>query len=89
MVMPAEQLAHNLWIWARRWLSSATPSLAKLGLLRFVRDVLQTNGQAILTDKTTISGLILNKAAPWAETLATALASLLRSEHLSISIQRI
>ena len=89
MVMLLEQLAHNLWIWARRWLSSATPSLAKLGLLRFVRDVLQTNGQAILTDKTTISGLILNKAAPWAETLATALASLLRSEHLSISIQRI
>jgi hypothetical protein len=42
-------LAHNLLIWGRDWLAQRCQPVAKLGLLRLVRDVLCFNGLVFLT----------------------------------------
>lgn len=89
MVMLLEMLAHNILIWARDWLSPHAPNLAQLGIVRFVRDVLQTSGKVIFTNKTEIEGLILNKAAPYAQDLAKSFSILLKSEEIAIVIQKI
>jgi hypothetical protein len=39
-----EVLAHNLLVWARPWLMPYYPRVAKLGMLRLVRDVFHMNG---------------------------------------------
>jgi len=38
------QLAHNVVVWARRWLSQNDLKLARFGVLRLVRDLFSTSG---------------------------------------------
>jgi hypothetical protein len=49
MLTQLNALAHNLLIWGRNWLAQRCQSVAKLGLLRLVRDVLCFNGVVFLT----------------------------------------
>jgi hypothetical protein len=49
MLTQLNALAHNLLIWFRDWLAQRCQSVAKLGLLRLVRDVLCFNGVVFLT----------------------------------------
>ncbi|MCL4298472.1 MAG: transposase [Anaerolineae bacterium] len=49
MLTQLNALAHNLLIWGRDWLAQRCQSVAKLGLLRLVRDVLCFNGVVFLT----------------------------------------
>ncbi len=39
MVMLSEMLAHNVVMWAKRWLKAEAPKLAGYGVPRMVRDV--------------------------------------------------
>lgn len=43
-------LAHNLLIWFRAWLAQRWANVTRLGLLRFIRDVLHLNGSVFLTN---------------------------------------
>ncbi len=45
MLILLAQLAHNLIIWARGWLSKTAPKLASYGIKRWVRDLLTMKGQ--------------------------------------------
>jgi hypothetical protein len=49
MLTQLNALAHNLLIWGRDWLAQRCQSVAKLGLLRLVRDVLCFKGVVFLT----------------------------------------
>ncbi len=49
MLTQLNALAHNLLIWGRDWLAQRCHPVAKLGLLRLVRDVLCFNGLVFLT----------------------------------------
>jgi hypothetical protein len=49
MLTQLNALAHNLLIWGRDWLAQRCQPVAKLGLLRLVRDVLCFNGVVFLT----------------------------------------
>jgi hypothetical protein len=42
------QLAHNLLIWARAWLTAAAPRLAELGIVRLLREVWAVPGRVKL-----------------------------------------
>jgi hypothetical protein len=42
------QLAHNLLIWSRRWLATATPRLGGFGLVRLVQEVWAVPGRVKL-----------------------------------------
>ena len=45
MLILVAQLAHNLIIWARKWLSEACPKLGEYGIKRWVRDLLTMPGR--------------------------------------------
>ncbi|HXV98819.1 MAG TPA: transposase [Anaerolineae bacterium] len=49
MLTYLNSLAHNLLIWFRRYLAQRWAAVMNLGLVRFIRDVLQLNGCVFLT----------------------------------------
>lgn len=50
MLILLAQLAHNLIIWARGWLSEKAPKLAGYGIKRWVRDLLTMKGKITFKD---------------------------------------
>ena len=78
MVVFLNALAHNTLVWARSWLSQEAPKVARLGILRLVRDVLQVSGVIKIDQKSqTITSIVLNKSAPLARKCAQALSLML------------
>ena len=77
MVMLLGQLAHNVLVWARRWLSRSDPRMARFGVLRLVRDVFSTSGFLEIDESDRVRSLVLNRAAPFARRCLKALRELL------------
>jgi hypothetical protein len=86
ILVQLEALAHNLLIWARHWLVPNCPKIARLGIPRLVRDVLQMNGFLFFDQTFDLLQITLNRADPLAKELSTGLASLLAQEHVVISL---
>jgi Transposase DDE domain group 1 len=86
MVVCLGTLAHNVLVWARRWLAPAVPQLARYGLVRLVRDIWGISGFVVHDPRTgTVLRLVLNRAAPLAPALAAALHLLLAPDHVAVS----
>ncbi len=79
-------LAHNIVIWARRWLAADAPLLARFGVKRLVRDVFQINGFVERDSSGRICRIVLNQAHCLARRLVAALQSLSGPEHVAISL---
>jgi hypothetical protein len=79
-----EVLAHNTLIWARRWMASTCPRLARFGLKRWVRDVLHLNGVVVFDQNLHLIQLILNPDDPFASELSRGLATLLAGEQVAV-----
>jgi hypothetical protein len=84
MVMLLGTLAHNVIVWARRWL--AAPKLAHYGILRIVRDVFHLSGFLLRDASGAILLIVLNCAAPLAPCLRESLATLLASAHVGVCL---
>ena len=82
MVVALNALAHNVLVWARRWLAKTAPELARLGLLRWVRDLLAISGQVELTRAGRLKRVRLNARAPRARELAAAFQELFKRDGL-------
>ncbi len=87
MVMLLGTLAHNVVIWARRWLTqAAAPSkLRRYGILRMVRDVFHISGFLLLDALGQIVQIVLNQAAPLAPILVDSLRVLLAPTHVAVN----
>jgi hypothetical protein len=72
MVMMLNTLAHNVLVWARRWLASALPKLQHYGLLRLVRDVWHISGFVEQDRHGHLIRIVLNQLAPLAQGLGLA-----------------
>ena len=84
MVMLLGSLAHNVIVWARRWLAS--PSLQHYGTLRMVRDVFHISG-FVLTDACgQVAQIVLNQAAPLASALVHPLRKLLLCAQVAVNL---
>lgn len=79
-------LAHNLLIWFRRDLAQRWATVSKLGLFRFIREVLHLNGCVFFDQTQHISTLIFNQADPLARPLALALRSLLHPSDIAVCL---
>jgi hypothetical protein len=79
-----EVLAHNLLVWARRWLAPRCPKIVQFGLLRLVRDVFCMNGIVIQDQHAHIIKIIFNQADPYARELQSGFAALFAQQHLAI-----
>ena len=89
MLMLLGSLAHNLLIWARRWLATTpdTP-LLHIGIKRFLRDVWHTSGWVCFNQQMRIVTLALNQAAPWSKALLDPLSHLLASQHIVVILDK-
>jgi hypothetical protein len=63
MLVLLNQLAHNVLMWARGWLTEVTPKLARYGILRLVRDLMSVSGMIeVGPGKLSIERIVLNRA---------------------------
>ena len=86
MVMLLGTLAHNVIVWARRWL--AAPKLTHYGILRMVRDVFHLSGFLVRDASGSITHIALNCAAPLASVLREPLAALLVPAHVAVILDK-
>ncbi len=84
MVMLLGSLAHNVIIWARRWL--AIPALQHYGMLRMVRDVFHISGFLLTDALGQVVQIVLNQAAPLASALVDPLCALLARTHVAVNL---
>ena len=85
MVMMLGTLAHNVTVWAKHWLVREAPKLERYGVARLVRDVFGVSG-FIEIEGSKIKRIVLNKAAALAWQCAKSLRSLLKAEHVSLTL---
>jgi hypothetical protein len=80
------RLAHNLVVWARRWLETEAPTVGKLGVQRLVRDVFHVNGVVERDADGRIRRIVLNQAHCYARRLLGALQALVGTQHVAVSL---
>lgn len=86
MVMLLGALAHNVIVWARRWLLPSQPRLQHYGMVRMVRDVFHISGFLVLDAFGQIIQIVLNQAAPLASALLMSLRELLAPAHIALNL---
>jgi len=86
MVALLGQLAHNVVVWAKRWLSEDAPKLKRYGVQRMVRDVLAVSGFVELSKSGTVKRVALNGASSLGRACAKALRLLLEAEHVRVTL---
>jgi hypothetical protein len=86
MLVHLGALAHNVTVWARRWVMAAAPKVAALGIKRLVRDVWQVSGQLVFGADGRLQHVVLNQADPFAASLVAGLTALFQSQDLVISL---
>jgi hypothetical protein len=90
MVQALTALAHNVTIWSRAWLAelstTAAKKVARLGVMRLIRDVFRVSGRICLDYTGRVEKIVLNRADPMGRAVAEALASLLDCEHVSVRL---
>jgi hypothetical protein len=86
MLMMLGSLAHNVVLWARRWL--AVPQLQHYGLLRMVRDVFHISGFLCCDATGQIVQLVLNQDALLARCLADSLQKRLTLLHIAVTLDK-
>lgn len=84
MVMMLGTLAHNLVVWAKRWMVAGVPKIKKYGVKRMVRDVFAVSGFVEINEQDEIKRVVMNKAAPLARQCAKCLHYLLKREHVRV-----
>lgn len=79
-------LAHNVSIWARRWLVPAQPRLAGYGVKRLVRDIFHISGRIVCDALGHVVQIILNQMAPLVRGIVAALHDLLAPAHVAVTL---
>ena len=90
MVVLLNSLAHNVLVWARRWLSAQAPKLSQYGVLRLVRDLMHVSGMVEVNEKrNTVRRIVLNGAAPLVRGFLDALRKLLLPQKVILILREI
>jgi hypothetical protein len=79
-------LAHNVVVWARRWL--AVPQLQQYGMMRMVRDVFHISGFLCCDASGQIVQLVLNQDAFLARCLVNSLQKRFSLLHIAINLDK-
>ena len=86
MVALLGTLAHNVVVWAKRWLVDDAPKLRRYGVQRIVRDVLAVSGFVELSKSGTVKRVVLNGTSALGRACAKALRVLLEAEHVRVTL---
>src|SRR6266545_221995 len=82
MVVLLGALAHNVIVWARRWLAPHEPKVRRYGMKRMVRDVFHLSGFLVRNARGRLVEVVLNQRAPLVRGLSRSLDVLLRPSHI-------
>lgn len=88
MLMLLGSLAHNVIVWARRWLAAPPSKLQHYGMLRMVRDVFHISGFLLFDRSSHLVQIVLNQDALLAHALLHAFRELLAPMHIVISLDK-
>ncbi|MCA1636661.1 MAG: transposase [Acidobacteria bacterium] len=86
MIVLLNSLAHNVLVWARRWMSKEQPKLKRYGIMRLVRDVFGVSGFLETTEDGRIKRLILNESSQIARSLHLAFQALLSLQEITVEL---
>lgn len=86
VVVALGALAHNILVWAKRWLRGACPRLARFGVKRLVRDVFGIGGQVELDADSHVTRIVLNQANRLSRWLLAALQALVSSADVTVTL---
>ncbi len=86
MLTLLEALAHNILVWARRWLTPLCPKVSQFGMLRLVRDAFHMNGLVVFHQASHVVQIVFNQADPLAEELQSGFAALLAHEQVAVTL---
>ncbi len=89
MLTQINALAHNVLVWAKRWLTTEMPTLKQIGFVRLMRDVLTTTGRLLFDDSGRLIEIRLNQADTLVRTWLHGLSKLLESEHVAVNLAQI
>jgi hypothetical protein len=84
MLVLLGSLAHNVVVWARRWLTS--PQIQRCGILRMVRDVFPVSGLLRFDACGSVVAIVLNQEACLARSFLRPLQALLAPLHIVVSL---
>ena len=85
MLTQLNALAHNVLVWAQRWLTQDQPKLKQVGFVRLIRDVFTTTGQLCFDALGQLIEIRLNSADTLVRPWIQGLSALLQSEHVAIN----
>jgi hypothetical protein len=86
MLMHLGVLAHNVLVWARRWLEPSVPAMGRYGIKRLVRDVFGVTGIVEMDRSGQVRGIVLNQANRLAHRCLTAFQLLLAPTHVVVCL---
>jgi hypothetical protein len=86
VVVALGALAHNVLVWAKRWLHDQLPTIARYGIKRLVRDVFGLGGQVALDAHGQVTGITLNQANRLSRWLVAALQALASSAGVAVTL---
>ena len=86
MVMWLDVLAHNILVWVRRELAAVTPKLARYGIFRMVRDILQIRGILVKDEHGRCVAIILNEASRLARLITPSFQALVAPAHVIVRL---
>ena len=89
MLTQLNALAHNVLVWAKRWLTTETPALKQIGFVRLIRDVFTTTGRLLFDESGKLIEIRLNEADTLVKPWLHGLAKLLEPEHVDVNLAKI
>ena len=84
MLVLLGSLAHNVVVWARRWLTS--PQIQRCGILRMVRDVFHVSGLLRFDAFGSVIEIVLNQEACLARSFIRPLQALLAPLQIVVNL---
>src|SRR5712691_147659 len=86
VVVALGALAHNVLIWAKRWLHAQLPGIARYGVKRLVRAIFGIGGWVELDADGQVTRIVLNQANRLSCWLLTALQTLVSSADVAVTL---
>ena len=88
MLTQLNALAHNVLVWAQRWLTTETPALKQIGFVRLMRDVFTTTGRLLFDAAGRLIEIRLNDADTLVKPWLHGLSKLLEPEHVAVNLAK-
>jgi hypothetical protein len=86
VIVALGSLAHNVLVWAKRWLHTNLPGIARFGVKRLIRDVFGIGGQVELDANGRVTRIVLNRANRLSHRLLAALQALAASADVAVTL---